>query len=148
MEVFKCVSCVEISDLCRLFWYLNWTGHDCYGLNNPKSAILNRTTRQTLQCVCVCVRLTKLNSTCDDGTMEVCFQELLLHKLWTAAKTQHEPESTVKVNKDLKRAVGWGSRLESSKMIYHVGFSPPHRSVMYCLQSSCRGRKSWYLHRE
>lgn len=29
--------------------------------------------------------------------------------------------------------------------MYLVGFKPPHRSTMYCLQSWCRGRKSSYL---
>lgn len=29
-------------------------------------------------------------STCDDGTMEVCFQKLLLDELWIAVKTQHD----------------------------------------------------------
>lgn len=29
-------------------------------------------------------------STCDDGTMEVCFQKLLLDELRIAVKTQHD----------------------------------------------------------
>lgn len=84
------------------------------------------------------VRLFNGKSTCDDGSVQVCLQKLLLHNLWIPGRKHGD-------NHQEQQEVGHLGAPPPGGLTYTVGLSPPHRSTTYCLHSWCSGKKSSYL---